>query len=126
MSRLVAWKTPFASAEWPSVCVSLNRILRETTIFVESGRRWKISFDYVAALKVSDESYDDNTRFQIERDEADLCSYLWLDSPWSGQFNSEHTEVVEGNFLRHYVLLGGDYNVEVLALGNPNIEIAEI
>lgn len=124
MSRLIQWKTPFASASWPSSWVSMERVLSRPTIYVHAEQLWQINFDYVAGIKVCDESYDDNTRFHIERDVDDLCSYYWEDSDWLEQFNSEGAEACEGGSLAHYVILGGDYNIEILALGNPRIVLA--
>lgn len=121
MSRLLKWETPFADASFPSVWISIERILSGATIYVDAAELWQVSFDYIAGMKSCDESYDDNTRFHIERDIDGLCSYFWEDSPWLGQFDSKFAEVIEGNTLAHYVLLGGDYNVEVLALGHPKI-----
>lgn len=124
MSKLIAWKTPFASASWPSVWISVERELNKSAVFVKTEQLWQLRFKYVAALKVCDESYDDNTRFHIERDEENLCSYLWENSPWLTEFNTKNAEAVEIGTLRHHVLLGGDYNIEVLAVGE--IEITRV
>lgn len=126
MSKLIAWKTPFATAEWPSVWVALKRALRGATFYVDADQLWQIRFSYVAGLKVCDESYDDNTRFHIEGGEKNLCSYLWEDSPWMAEFNTEQIEAVESGKLTHYVLLGGDYNIEILALGDVTISPADV
>ena len=126
MSRLIAWKTPFASASFPSISVSVERILRDTVVLVDADQRWELRFGYVTGLKVCDESYDENTRFHLDRDVQDLCSYFWDDSPWLNEFNMEHVEAVENGKLKHYVLLGGDCNVEVLALGDVEIKPANM
>ncbi len=81
---------------------------------------WQLKFEYIAGLKVCDESYD-NTRFHIDGNEQNLCSYLWEGSSWLNEFNTEMAEINESGKLKHYVLLGGDYNVEVLALGDVEI-----
>lgn len=124
MSKLIAWETPFSSASFPSVFVLVER-LDGAIVRVNADQQWKIQFQYVAGLKVCDESYDDNTRFHIEGSEQALCSYLWKDSPWLNEFNTEHAEAVEAGELKHYVLLGGDYNVEILALGDVAIKLVE-
>ena len=123
MSRLSAWNTPFSSAPWPSVSVISGRNLKDTRIFVTADRDFVIRFEKILGLKVCDESYDKNSRFHIDRDKENLCSYLWLDSPWLTEFTHESAEAVEGGRLTHYLLLGGDYNVEVLAVGAVQIDV---
>jgi hypothetical protein len=58
----------------------------------------------------------ESPKYSIRDD--DLCSYFWDDSPWLKQFYSEMAEVCEVGKLAHHVLLGGDYNIEILALGD--------
>ena len=118
MSKLRKWETPFASASWPSVSISVDHELRRAVIYVDAEQLWQIHFDFIAGVKVCDESYDDNTRFHIDRDVDGLCSYFWDDSPWLKRFNSEMAEVCEVGKLAHHVLLGGDYNIEILAMGD--------
>ena len=88
---------------------------------MDAEQLWQVTFDYVAGLKVCDESYDDNIRFHIEGAEENQCSYLWGDSRWLAEFNVQQIEAVTSGQLKHYVLLGGDYNIEVLALGDVEI-----
>ncbi|MCA1589584.1 MAG: hypothetical protein LC734_04185 [Acidobacteria bacterium] len=56
---------------------------------------------------------------------TNLCSYMWRESPWLSEFNGEHAEAVEGGEVKHYVLLGGDYNVEILAIGDVSISVTK-
>lgn len=121
MSRLEAWETPFGSESWPSVWVNIERVLKNSLVFVNTEQLFKVEFENILGLRVSDESYDDNTRFHIERDQLDHCSYIWRDSPCLKEVNTEHAEGAEGGKLIHYVLLGGDYNVEILAIGDVEI-----
>jgi len=67
-------------------------------------------------------TYDNNPRFLVDRDQDGLCSYIWVDSPWLQDFNAESIEAMENGVVTHYVLLGGDYNVEVLAYGRVSID----
>ena len=82
----------------------------------------QISFERVVGLKICDESYDHNPRFWVEQDVNDLCSYTWENSPWLNDFNAESVEAMEDAKVVHYVLLGGDYNVELLAYGKVAID----
>ncbi|MEO8042591.1 MAG: hypothetical protein ABI646_08280 [Acidobacteriota bacterium] len=122
MTILETWRTPFASASWPGIWITAERDIRKTTVFVQAERFWRLQFDYIVGLRVCNESSDDNTRFHVERDEQDKCSYIWNGSPWLKEFCKEETEAVEGGTLTHYVLLGGDHNIEVLALGEVSID----
>jgi len=73
-------------------------------------------------VKISDETYDGNARFHIPRERENLCSYIWNDSEWLKEISAEYAELVGEGVLRHYVLLGGDNNVEILAVGDVTIE----
>ncbi len=89
MSRLEAWETPFGSVSWPSVWVTIDSLLRDSLVFVNAEQLFKLKFENILGLRVSDESYDDNSRFHIERDQPDRCSYIWRDSPWLKEFNTQ-------------------------------------
>ena len=122
MSKLVAWQTPFQTRQFPSVSIEADGQLDKTTIFIGFPAEWQINFDSVVGVKVCDESYDNNPRFHVTRDIDGLCSYMWDDSPWLEDFNGKHFEAIYNTRLRHFVLLGGDYNVEVLAAGDASIK----
>jgi len=109
---------------FPSVWVSMEAHLGKMSVFVEDEKRWRVWFESVVALKICDESFDRNARFHVERDRQRLCSYIWEDSSWRQEFQTELAEMLEEKNLCHYVLLGGDHNVEVLALGAVQIEPA--
>ena len=121
MSFLRAWRTPFEAEEFPSVWVACDGDLSNTTVFVGLPARWRIDFEHIVGLKVSDETYDQNRRFHVERDDNTCCSYTWENSPWLANFDAEYLEVLGGTKVTHFVLLGGDYNVEILAYGKLEI-----
>ena len=61
---------------------------------------------------------------KLVRSEYDLCAYRWITSPWL-----QHYRILEEirfrkseEKLHHYILLGGDDIVEVIALGEPKVE----
>jgi hypothetical protein len=121
MSFLKAWRTPFEAEEFPSVWVTCDGLLSNTAVFVGLPAKWRIDFEHIVGLKVSDETYDYNRRFHIEREDDSLCSYIWENSPWLANCDAEYVEVLGGSKVDHYVLLGGDYNVEILAYGKLQI-----
>ena len=100
--------------------------LDNTSVFVGWPAKWKIQFERIVGLKVNDETYDNNSRFLVDRDGDHLCSYIWEDSPWLHDFNAEYVEAMEDGKVLHYVFLGGDYNVEVLAYGKVIIDPVEM
>ena len=60
----------------------------------------------------------------LTRSEYDLCAYRWITSPWL-----KHYRVLEDIMFRksseklhHYILIGGDTIVEVIALSEPLVE----
>jgi len=120
---LRAWRTPFESERFPSVWISSKGgALDTTSVSIGWPAQWRICFEHLVGLKVCDETYDNNPRFLVDRDQDGLCSYIWVDSPWLQDFNAESIEAMENGVVTHYVLLGGDYNVEVLAYGRVSID----
>jgi hypothetical protein len=107
--------------EFPSVWIKCEGDINTTAIFVGLPAKWQIRFEKVVGVKVSDETYDHNSRFHIDRDDGSFCSFVWEDSSWLAEFDAEYVEVLGGSKVTHYVLLGGDYNVEVLGYGNVEI-----
>jgi hypothetical protein len=122
MSSLKAWRTPFEAEEFPSVWVTCSGLLNDTVVSVGRPARWHILFEHVVGHKVCGETYVRNSRFHIERDDPNVCSYTWDDSPWLADFDTEYVETLGGTKVIHYVLLGGDYIVELLAHGKVEIE----
>ena len=119
---LKAWRTPFESESFPSVwVVCAGGELDKTSVFVGWPAEYQVNFEHIVGLKICDETYDNNPRFWVGRDEDKLCSYTWVDSPWLRDFNAEYVEAMGGSTVTHYVLLGGDHNVEVLAYGRVDI-----
>lgn len=122
MSSLKVWETPFRYEEFPSIWIDAHGCLDGTVIQIGWPAEWKIKFEHLVALKVCDESYDKNDRFWIPRDVNNCCSYIWVDSPWLKEFNAFIINTVADVEVFHYVLLGGDYNVELLAYGMVTID----
>lgn len=124
MSELIVWDTPFKSEFFPSVWISANGLLKDTVVSVGFPAKWEIRFQNIVALKVCDESYDMNERFHVEGNTGS-CAYIWENSPWFKEFRTGDAEAVEGGKVKHYVFAGGDYNVEILALGEVKITVVD-
>lgn len=116
MSKLRVWNTPFKDDLYPAIWVEFASSFENTAVCIDSDKKWRITFENLMGIKVCDESYDKNIRFHITREgTTPLCTYTWQDSPWLADFNYEIPEIVFEKPVIHYVLLGGDYNIEVLA-----------
>lgn len=123
---LKAWRTPFETEQFPSVWITCPAELAKLRVFIGLPAQWQVRFQNVVGVKICDETYDNNARFHIERDVDGLCSYTWENSPWLDDFNSEYVEVMNDSKLTHYVLLGGDHNVEILAYGEVTTSDASV
>ena len=123
------WDTPFSKILLPSVTVQLNSgdALRHCQIIVSSpDSKWIVMFEKILGLRIYDESFDENQRFHIERDFDKGSAYIWTDSPWLSELGQGYIEYLK-SFLQdnpsHYVLLGCDHNIEILAVGVPAIKM---
>ena len=121
MSKLTPWRTPFESERFPSIWVTCEGDLDRTSVFVGWPAQWQVKFEHIVGLKVSNETYDNNRRFWVDGNLDAICTYTWLESPWLTDFNAEYLEAMTDSLLTHYVFLGGDYNVEVLAHGKIDV-----
>jgi len=120
------WDTPFASTLLPNVEVVIGGNLGAVTLRVSADRSWEVRFTDVVALKVAEEEWDDNRRFALQQEPnaAKVCSYRWDSSPWLNEIDQVRWEQIFSRQLSHFVLLGADHNVEVLAT-EPQISLRQ-
>jgi hypothetical protein len=114
---LKAWRTPFARFLFPQVTAILDGEPSTIRIHVVADETFEITFESVLALKLTDEGWDINGRFRVERDEDRMSSYTWLQSSWLREVDAARWADTFGTTINHYVILGGDCNVEILASG---------
>jgi hypothetical protein len=124
---LEVWDTPFASAKYPSVTLEpVKGKVAEVRVRIECrDASYHLEFKFAASFKCTDESVFPVDRFNQLPRSGDSCCYLWKESPWSRDFGECLAQVKAAygcSTLRHYIILGGDNVVEVLAVGDPVVQ----
>lgn len=141
MSRIVRWETPFTDVFYPSV------VLLATPFSSFSGKdigakavvapdgidkypKSLVDFGEVIAFTSMDEGCCPERDFSFATfDEAItnaefVCSMQWLNSPWLKSYEGCHGPLSEGKFS-HYLIFGGDNNLEILTKNDPMIQVIE-
>ena len=127
VTDLIRWDVPFAEARDPSVRFITEQGGDAAMIVVApSGidqypkylvrfKRVLVSLCYEEAIALG---RDYRTLSGIERS---TCAYVWSDSPWLSAIRGL-AELLGLSDLKHYLVLGGDSIVEVIAAGPPKVE----
>ena|ERR1035437_2096444 len=125
-SDLIRWDVPFANGQCPSVGVITDSDTSKVVLVVRphgfgNYPHYLVRFYNVVTLLRYDDgpgAFDRGYRSLI-RSEYDLCAYRWITSPWLfGYSDQKHSD----EEYSHYLLLGGDDIVEVIALGEVEVE----
>ena len=124
---LFRWETPFTDALFPSVwaVVSPGDIFTLIVSPSDGYPKYIVRFEAEIAYKVLDESCAPVREFvKLRREQKGLSAYTWSNSPWLAEYQESavSVDVHVGWPLVHYVVLGGDSIVEVLAGEEPVIE----
>ena len=127
---LIRWDVPFADRRWPSVGFITDPDSSKVVLVVRPGGlgshpSYLVRFSDVVTLFCYEETCAIKRDFDdLTWSEPNLCAYRWLTSPWL-----EHYRVLEDitftntdDKLHHYILLGADTIVELIALGEGEIE----
>jgi hypothetical protein len=130
MSKLIRWETPFTDKLFPSVVLittsydSLSVIVADA---VDKYPKYTVGFDKVIAFACMEEAGSPRSFLEIEKTENDLCAYIWADSPWSKSYVGvgDHDPDGTPGSLFHYLIFGGDNNVEVLTAEKPSISLID-
>ena len=129
-SDLIRWDLPFANGLHPSVGV-ITESDTSKVVLVARPHGFGVYpqylvrlYDVVTLLCYEETCAIDREWDSLIRSEHDLCAYRWITSPWL-----KHYRVLEDIMfnksdekLHHYILLGGDDIVEVIALGEAVVE----
>ena len=139
MSKIVRWETPFTDFFYPLV-VLIGIPLPTTSVIVnnlkvlvwsrEEYPKYLIDFGDVLAFTCMEESCCPARDFSFATFDETItkgkfvCALQWLNSPWlksyKGCWNPENT----GKFS-HYLIFGGDNNVEIITKNVPAIRLVE-
>ena len=125
-SDLIRWDVPFAISRCPSIGVITDPDSSKVVLVVrphgfEKYPQYLVRFFGVVALLCYDDDPGafDRGYASLIRSEHDLCAYRWITSPWLQRYSTfNHSD----EKLSHYLLLGGDSIVEVIALGEAEVE----
>ena len=141
MSRVIRWETPFTDAFYPSIIVAAIPLSSQTGMETNNLKavvsphsieypKNLIDFGEVLAFTCMEESCSPQIDFSsatfdetITGDKF-ICALQWLGSPWLNSYAGCHDPEGEGKFS-HYLLLGGDNNVQVITQNAPQVEQIE-
>lgn len=132
MSKLIRWDTPFTEAQFPSVGLLITTKFNKTDIVkavvapygVDQYPKYLVDFGEALAFSCMEEANAPKMDYvSAEIDENKLCSYEFLDSPWLRSYEPQkyfvRADVVT---FSHYLIFGGDNNIEVITPDLPTIE----
>jgi hypothetical protein len=127
VTRLIRWDVPFAEARYPSVGVITECGGDVTTLVVapkgiDNYPKFLARFEKVLALLSYEEACAlDRGYSALPGFDPECCAYRWIESPWLESYR-KGADVFAWKDLRHFLILGGDSIVEVIASGQPKVE----
>ena len=130
MSKLIRWDTPFADSFFPSVTAGFTTAdLHQETILrivVSDGAvfpKYSVEFRKVLVFSCVDEGCAPERKWpDTEQYDSNPCAWIWTDSPSIKSYqncNFDSDGLPEK--MDHYLIFGGDNNVEVIAKDQPTI-----
>ncbi len=130
VSDVDSWDTPFADAKFPSVWVIAEPRGDSTFSVVvcpggfDAYPKFVVLFSCVYALSIEEEARSGIASFIGPDGHVPNigCAYIWLTSPHVKDFEPGMPFRGGRGPLRHYIILGGDNNVGVVAAEPPTIE----
>lgn len=135
MPKIIRWQTPFTDVKFPSVALGVTNSFGKwndvTAVVMPQGTdkypKYLVKFGEVIAFTCFEEANAPERDFTFENlEEKNLCAYQYLDSPWLKSYKpwiehfNFHNDPVEAN---HYLIFGGDNNIEIITTNEPTIEI---
>ena len=133
MSKLVRWSVPFAEEFYPSVISAFSQSGNIPELLkivvapdgIDKYPKYLVTFKNVLVFNCFDEACAPERDWpEIENADPKPCAWKWIDSPWvtsyegCGEFDSNNSP----RPLFHYLIFGGDYNVEVISKAEPVVE----
>jgi hypothetical protein len=136
MSRIVRWDTPFTDARVPSVGLLVSLESDKTDLLravvapdgLDEYPKYLVTFGRVIAFTCMEDAWSPERDFDYTKfEEKNLCAYQYLDSPWLKSYENG-THFIAGGHpgpFYHYLIFGGDNNVEVITPNIPAIDVIE-
>ncbi len=138
MPSLVRWNTPFTDVRWPSVSVAVAEKLGtqgQTTLMaiiaphgIDKYPKYIVNFGEAIAFTCMEEAFCPERDFYTATiEEPELATYQYLDSPWLKAYENGRHFIARGHLgeFFHYLIFGGDNNLEVITPYQPTIKIIE-
>jgi len=141
MSKIVRWETPFTDAFYPSVVLlatffplsskEVNGVkVIVAPVGIDKYPKYLVDFGEVITFTCMDESCCPERDFgsatfdeKITSDKF-VSAFQWFNSPWLKSYEGCHDSYSEGKFS-HYLIFGGDNNVEVITQNVPTIRVVK-
>ena len=136
--KFIRWETPFTDIPFPSAVVMTGPVGELCSVDVvvaphgiDSYPKFVIHFGEVVAFSCMEEMHFPERDFaDAEREEDGLSAYELIDSTWlepyrRGELFLFNTNGGEKEQLRHYLIVGGDNNIEVITKNPPKFREVE-
>lgn len=136
MSKIVRWNTPFTDSPYPAV-EFLTTIEKDkynvlkvlvAPLGIDEYPKYLLDFGQVIAFTCMEEAHAPERNFDSASiTETNLSAYQWIDSPWLKSYEPQIHFISSGHlgYFSHYLIFGGDNNVEVITPYKPSIELIE-
>ena len=88
--------------------------------------KYLIDFGNVIAFTCMEEAFSPQRDFDLSMfEEKNLSAYEYIDSPWLKSYENG-IDVLPGiGCLRHYLIFGGDSNIEIISRNTPTVKSIE-
>lgn len=136
MGKLTRWETPFTDSRFPSVGLFVEIETDKRDILkavvaphgIDNYPKYLVNFGNPIAFTCFEEADAPERDFSAaDIEEINICAYEYLDSPWLKSY-SGWMYIYFGNEtdkFYHYLIFGGDNNIEVITPNQPEINIVE-
>jgi hypothetical protein len=136
MAKLIRWETPFTDSQFPSVGLLISTNADGTDILkavvaphgLDKYPKYLVNFGNVIAFTCMEEAFCPERDFGPAMfEERNLSAYQYLDSPWLKTYEGGIHFIAGGHPgpFYHYLIFGGDNDVEVVTPNTPTIDIIE-
>lgn len=136
--KFVRWKTPFTDERYPSATIMTgpNHPDYELEVVVsphgiDRYPKYIVNFGNVVAFSCMEEMHFPEREFaEAECEEEGLAAYEFIDSAWLESYRKgEHflfnTDGGNKEQLRHFLIVGGDNNIEIITKNVPTFREVE-
>lgn len=138
-ARFIRWETPFTDKRWPSAVILVQPVATGpypvsalvAPFGVDNYPKYLVHFGEAVAFTCMEEMhFPERDTAEAECKEEGLAAYEYLDSTWlksyeKGEFFLFNIDGGNSERLRHYLIVGGDNNIEVITKNEPIFETVD-